>query len=500
MIELRDAIGILGAVVVAWGVGIAVLRLVLGRAAGELDAWERFALSFLLGIVSLALWMVALSLAGIAWSVACVGGVPVLAAVAAWAWRRRAEGTRRGAGSPAGREQRAAPREVPREPSPDAAAATRRLPPGRVNRASGWILAGGALVCVLGCLLEPTAEVDAVAAWGLHAKVFFFERTACPLFLTSGTAGSAILHAPPLVPLAQAWGHLAMGAYDDRSVKLLFVAFYLAMLGAVSSALRTTWDSASVRTLLVPLATTPALIVPFPAGSVASAYADVPLAAFIAGTGAALVRWQSGREIRWLVVAALLAAAAPWVKREGLAFAMNAVGVVGLFAWTDRGRTPAARLAAFGYFAGIVAVSLAVQAVYTRHFPGPFTGEPLEPARLVSAEGIERVGLNLRNLAMEAAQPLRSGILWILFAAVALARFRRFARRPVALALMLLGGQVLAIAVGMALSEYSPERIATLDTRRVLLQVAPLAALALGLLATPGHGTRSAVADSERQD
>lgn len=499
MTGLRGAFGILGAVVVAWAVGAAVLRLVLGRAVREVGHGARLALSFMLGISSLAIWMVALSLAGIAWSAPLVGGVPVLAALAARAWMRRAEGARQRGESEAGPEAGAAPRDALRETPPDAAA-TASSPPRRVHRASGWILAGAALVCALGCLLEPIAEQDAVAAWGFHAKVFFFERTACPPFLTSGAAGSAILHAPPLVPLAQAWGHLAMGAYDDRIVKLLFVAFYLAMLGVVSSALRTAWASASARTLLVPLATTPALIVPFPAGSVASAYADVPVAAFIAGTSAALVRWQSSREIRWLVVAALLAAAAPWVKREGLAFAAIAVCVVGLFAWNDRGRTPRARIGAFASFAGIVATSLAMQAVYNSHFPGPFAGESLEPARLASAEGIARVGLNLRNLVMEAVQPMRSGILWILFAAVALARIRRVAERPAAIVLTLLGGQLFALAVGMALSEYSPERIATLDTRRVLLHIAPLAALAMGLMAAPGHGTGSIRAVPERRD
>jgi hypothetical protein len=481
--ELRGAAGILASAVGAWVVGAVVLHLVLGRAADDLGRAGRLALSFLLGIGVLTLWMVGLSLAGIEWSLMLVGA-PVLAALIARArihrrgFARQTEEREDGRQETEGGERSGAP---------------------LGDRVSGWVLAGAAVVSVLGSLREPIAEVDAVAAWAFHAKVFFLERSACPGFLTSGAAGSGVSHWPPLVPQAQAWGHLNIGSYDDRMVKLLFVAFYLAMLGSVAGGLRRAWDPASVRTLLVPLATIPALIVPFPAGSVASAYADVPLAAFVAAAAAALVHWESDRSTRWLVLAGLLAGAAPWVKREGLAFAGVAVLVVSLRTAAGRHGKPAARLATVLLFAGIVAASVAVLAAYKSRFPGPFAGEAIDLARLATAQGTERLGSNLRNLLVEAIQPTRWGILWALLVIVAVARGRHLRQGPAALAGLLLAGQILATLIGMTLSEFSPERMARLDMRRVLLHVAPLAALATGLLAAAGQRMRSSFMTSRAE-
>jgi hypothetical protein len=340
----------------------------------------------------------------------------------------------------------------------------------------------------VGSLAEPIAEVDALAAWALHAKVFFFERTALPPFLTDGAAGEGVLHWPPLVPLAQTWGHLAIGRYDDRWVKLLFVAFYAALLGTTGTTLRRLGGGAWGRALLLPLATVPAMIVPFPAGSVASAYSDVPLAAFLAGTSAALLLWTIQRSRRWLLLAALLAASTLWVKREGIAFAAVATGCVWVFGMFGRGEQVGSRrgrIAPVLLFTAIVAASLGFQAVYKAYFPGPFTGDAIAPARWLSGAGVARFGANVVNLLVEAAHPARWGLLWILFAALVLARPGRLAARTPALVIALLAGQILAALAGMTMSAYSPERIARLDTRRVLLHVAPLAALGIGLLAAP---------------
>ncbi|MBD3161236.1 MAG: hypothetical protein GF346_03505 [Candidatus Eisenbacteria bacterium] len=458
MIALQ-VVGLLGSLLFAVAVGDGCLRLLLGRQRGRFPRAARIGLAFALGEAAISLWMIGLGFAGLRFSVAAVlplAVVPLLARL-----RERGRGRSVGEKAPAG-----GPRLLP------------------VPVAAALIIASSAVV-LLGSFQEPIAEVDAVAHWAMHAKVFTYERTAFPPFLTAGGVGEGVSHWPPLLPLAQTWSHLVMGAYDDQLIKGIFPAFYLAVLAVLLGTLRRFLPRGPVLAGVVLWATLPSLIVPFPAGSVASAYADAPLSLFLVATAAALLFWVLDRSNRSLILAGICAAAALWMKREGIAFAgVSLVGVwIGLL---FGGREIRSRSfpAAVG-FTMIVAASVAVQMLYKARFPGPFTGDPIDLGFLLSAEGIERTARSGGYLLREAFHPGRWGFLWISLAFLGIARVRRIADRPIRLLLFLLAGQLAAALVGMAVSEFSIERIAHLDMRRVLIQVAPLAAMAIAFLASP---------------
>lgn len=466
-------LGLLAALLLLTCLGYGPVRLLLGP-AGRRTTWpELLGLSFALGMGVLSCALILYSLSGLRFSVGAVLPLLVLPAMCLLAARQR-----EGLAVDGDETARAIP----------AGAASSLLP---VPVSLGLLIAATCVV-FLGCGLEPITEMDAVAHWALHAKAFYHDGSALPPFFTSGGAGEGVSHCPPLFPLVQTWQHMVMGAYDDQLVKFGLPFIYLALLGTVYGGLVRLLPRRFSLALLLVLATLPAMVVPFPAGAVATAYADVPLALYVAAVTGLLVAWVARDDERALVLAALLAAAALWVKREGLAFAGVATIVVLIFSVTTRRGKLWQRLGFAALFIAVVIASLLLQVIYKQHFPGAFTGEDVDLARLLSAEGISRVLTSAGYLLREVVNPTRWGFLWLLLGLFLILRFRLLRDRVVLVPLLLLAGQLAASLVGMALSEFAVERIAQLDMRRVLIQVAPIGTIALALLAAGGGITRPA--------
>ncbi|MFH1220197.1 MAG: glycosyltransferase family 39 protein [Candidatus Eisenbacteria bacterium] len=343
---------------------------------------------------------------------------------------------------------------------------------------------------LIGCLSEPTAEVDAVGAWALHAKVFFYERTAFPEYLTSGACGPVVSHWPPLLPLLETWIHLGMGGYDDLKVKVVFFLIYAAMLGLVFGTLKRLIGASYGAAMLVLIATAPAIIVPFPSGSVASAHADVPLAMFLAGTTGLLISWLARDNLRYLLLASLLVASAMWLKREGLVFACISGALVCFLALRRAGRSRRARIMPALLFTLAPVVSVFLLGLYKSRFPGAFAGDTLEIGRFLSAESALRFVKLAGYLALEAVNPVKWGFLWLLLLTLVTLRVRQAGSRIIALPLAVMVGHVAVALAFMAISGYSVRHHVNLDMRRVLIQIAPVAALTVGLLSASSERLR----------
>jgi hypothetical protein len=445
---------------------------------------RRWGCAFALGAGLTASWMLLLSAAGIRLSLGSISALGVLPA-AVWVLRRRP------ARSEAGRCAAAAAR----APS-GAAARCRDLLPRRPVVA---LLAAAVAVIVLACFIEPVAEVDPTAGWALHAKVFYHERTALPPFLTSGAAGPYVSHWPPVVPLLQTWGHVAMGGYDDRKIKLVFAAAFLALLALVHGTLRERLGSSTALAMVLILATVPALAVPFPAGSVASGYADVPFALFVTAATSSLMAWAGARQTAAIAVAGLAAAFAVWVKVEGLAFAAVSTGCVWLY-WAVRwARTRSGGPAQPVLYSALIAFSLVLYALYKGKFNAPVVGEAFDLGRALAPESA-RAAVKLAGLTcLEALNPVRWGFVWILLAAAVVLRGRHLARPEISMPLLLAAGQVASALAVMAASGLSPEYWAFHTVRRILIHVAPAAVIATGLLAgAQDNGERPAIQASPK--
>jgi hypothetical protein len=188
------------------------------------------------------------------------------------------------------------------------------------------VLVAGALVAIaVVCIdalrlfrLKGLAEYDGWAIWGMKARALATVGPTTDVF-ASGAYGRLHLEYPLLVPGLHALSLQAAAGYSSNTIVLSCFAIGLAGLVALWSLLRDRVRPVVLLPFLAALATMPAFF-----GQLATGYADVPLAVFVAAGVVALSRWLVDDERPWLLLATLYLAAAVLTKNEGLLFAAAA--------------------------------------------------------------------------------------------------------------------------------------------------------------------------------
>jgi hypothetical protein len=316
-------VGTLAALLVAVLAGGAVLGFIEPRRG--LLSYESLALAYGLGTGCITLALFLLSWLGfpLRWSPLIIVLAGVLGFGALVVCRLR----RRGAGGDTARPQSGRPAS-PRVVSPPGGLAKE----GGEGRGRGGWLSPLILTCLLVLFLSqgyytsimPINAMDAMGFWGYSAKAIYYDGTVRTPAITDPLREHPHPRYPLLVPLAQVWVHLVRGGYEDKAVKLLFVAFYAALAGVVYGAAKSALSGSArgspqathaglAAALLV------ATLPPLRADGYGAAFAlaDIPLACLIAS---ALLCWAEGGDLRSLLLASLFGSFAAWTKNEGLAF------------------------------------------------------------------------------------------------------------------------------------------------------------------------------------
>jgi hypothetical protein len=234
--------------------------------------------------------------------------------------------------------------------------ATAEQAPLRVT-GSGLIAAGtaGLTALLLGLAaasfsVRPLFEWDGWAIWGTKAEALYdFGIATGPVF--TGLAYAGIQQGYPLLlPALEATDYRAMGAADGSIIHLQLLLLAVAFAGGLVGLL---WRRAPIElTCLCALAV---LTAPPVLEQLASNYADIPLAFFVALGLVALARWLIDDEPAMLALAAIFFAAGALTKDEGAMFAAAAfIPLLALLALRD-GRRALRLLVAVG---AVVAVLL----------------------------------------------------------------------------------------------------------------------------------------------
>jgi hypothetical protein len=188
---------------------------------------------------------------------------------------------------------------------------------------------------------RPLEDYDGWALWGMKAKALTELGWADPALFASKAASSLALGYPLLLPSLEAVASRAMGGFDTRTIHLQFLLFGVAAFGAFYGLLRDRVPAWLLWPWLLALAAAPALT-----GQLLTAYADVPLACFVAAGLLAGARWLDDGRPRTLALATLFFAAAGLTKTEGILFA--AAGYLALLLASWRWRPLAVSVVAFG--------------------------------------------------------------------------------------------------------------------------------------------------------
>ena len=205
------------------------------------------------------------------------------------------------------------------------------------GRPSAWGVAGlASLVALLvhawpTFAARPLIDYDGWAIWAMKAKALALLGWADPALFASAGAVPAHLDYPLLLPSLEAVAIRAMGGFDPRLIHLQFLLFGIAGIAALHGLLRDRVPGWLLWPVLVALAYAPAV-----SGQLLTAYADMPLALFVAAGVLAGARWVDDAQPRTLALATLFLGAACLTKNEGVIFTAAAYG--GLLLATRRFR------------------------------------------------------------------------------------------------------------------------------------------------------------------
>ncbi len=208
-----------------------------------------------------------------------------------------------------------------------------RLRPAAATRTMAWTTIDRAAVvgsiAVLGVVtataiatfrVTPLAEYDGWAMWAMKGRALAALGWADPAVFSNDLFDGPHPEYPLVVPVLHAIGIRSAGTFEGRLVILQCLVIGLAGLLALFGIFRDRVRPVVLLPLIVAVAVAPVFFV-----QLATGYADVPLAVFIAAGMAASSRWLIDRGTPWLTIAVVFFAAAALTKNEGLLYACAAL-------------------------------------------------------------------------------------------------------------------------------------------------------------------------------
>jgi len=185
-------------------------------------------------------------------------------------------------------------------------------------------------------LIKPMESYDAVAIWGLLAKILYFAGTLPQNFFAKLSTGFNGLHpdSPLLLPFSETWFYIFNNGFNDLLVKAIFPISLTAFLMVFYSFLK---RAISNRTL--------ALIFTFALVSIkqfndyaANGYADIPMAIYCSLTFLSLYLWVNENKEVYFWTAFLACISAIWTKSEGGAIFLTMIALVLFYQFSYAGK------------------------------------------------------------------------------------------------------------------------------------------------------------------
>lgn len=336
---------------------------------------------------------------------------------------------------------------------------------------------------------------DGLVVWELKARLAFLNGGVIPP--ASYSAGWLVWthpYYPFLLPQVEAWLYSWMGQADQGAIKLLFPSYYAATALLLYAAVaRVTGDR--VRGLLVAslLFFMPSVVIG--EGSATSGFADFTVAAFYTAACIYALIYTLYSGLAPLGLSILLATALPFIKQEG-AVLMGAVAIVLAAQVFQRAHW---RLAILLCLPAIVVGAVWILIRATAHAVDSTVYLPVSPETGIA--NVSRIGEIVPFYATELRDVSHWSLLWLLVPAALVlplaavpVRLRIACGVLVFLPMLMLGLSFIFSSYGSATAHMSG------SVTRLLVQLAPLAVLAVGLLAwtprtPPVTATRAPGAD-----
>ncbi|MFY9550174.1 MAG: hypothetical protein WAU32_03410 [Thermoanaerobaculia bacterium] len=244
---------------------------------------------------------------------------------------------------------------------------------------------------------------DGFQIWASKAQLLAARGSLQPEWFLGENFDRRLAAYPPLVPLFEALLGTLRGFDFDR-LKPVFLLFHLSLLVSAFAAVK----ARAHGTRLAGVAVLMVALLPFlSTRTAAGGFADMPQAAFVAGTVSAALRPEGSRALPWLIGSLTM------VKSEGTLLALVAAAAVGLCWLTEKQPKLPGRPLARAEGIAVVAAFLALRLAYVRWVNFPDTVYAADAAHVPQALArIPEVG----RLCLKAMfDPLEWGLLWPAF-------------------------------------------------------------------------------------
>lgn len=314
---------------------------------------------------------------------------------------------------------------------------------------------------------------------------FFYAMKAKIIYLNGGwppldEAHRATPHLdyPLLVPALEYWVYAFVGGINEQAAKIVFVFFFASLVTLFYDAVRTFYPPFLAFVFTALLALTPQLVTV----SAISGYVDVPLMLYLFAAFIFLFRWIQDGQPASLILGAILAALAVWVKREGYVYWVISLALFLVFwarAWRFESGQRRRRFVLLYLLPALLIVGpwllyLHLNGIENTDFV-PLTGsgfiENLERTPIIA----ERL---LRHLFVRVEQ---WGLLWYLFAFVTLWRQRQLRTFDAFFNWMLVAGPVILLSASFIFSNWEPFTLhMDVSLERLLLHTIPMAWFFIG--------------------
>jgi hypothetical protein len=266
-------------------------------------------------------------------------------------------------------------------------------------------------VALFGAALWTPLGFDGVFNFEMKASLMFFEPShSIPLgYIGDSSRNWSHPQYPLMVPFGELWIYSWLGRIDHAAAKLLFPLFYVSLIALVCGAvrrvagLRPSLATGAMLGLMPPLTLIP---------GAASGYADVPLAAAMAG--AVSFTWLALRTgaADAALLAGVMSAIAAWTKTEGFVLAAT-IGLLGLvFRYAPVHRTSGSLSVAASSALILVPVAALAPWVTLQHRYGIPAADFLPVTIANAVDNLHRVPIILELVVRELLRPGHWGLLW----------------------------------------------------------------------------------------
>ncbi|MFH1996341.1 MAG: glycosyltransferase family 39 protein [Candidatus Omnitrophota bacterium] len=270
-------------------------------------------------------------------------------------------------------------------------------------------------------LIKPLESYDAVAIYGIKAKIFHLARSIPGDYF--GSLRDIIPHPdyPLNIPLVEAFLFGAMGTLNDQLVKMIFPLYFVGILVLIYCGIRRFADRTYAMIFTFITASIPQLT-----SYAANGYVDIVLSYYWFAGFLYMFLWFQEKRSSYLIISAIMVGLAGWTKNEGLLYCAVAALLFLTYLLFQKGRARLRPAAWFLAYAAIIG-ALVMPWVLTKRFFHIVNDETglagFDPLALIAR--VNKIPAILYEFQKEFFNPKKWNLLWpVVFCSIAF-RFRR---------------------------------------------------------------------------